>query len=274
MTDDIQNPNAVQNVSGKLLDHLKGEKRRRYSRFTLAALSSIPWVGGVLGAMSSADAEKDQGAINDFHRQWLEEHKLRIVKLWDTLNYIVERLEGFEEEVKDRLESEEYLALVRKGFRSWDQADTDEKRNLIKNLLTNACATKLCADDLVRLFIDWINLYHEAHFRVIREIFKSPGVSRGLIWDRTAGTRPREDSAEADVYKLLIRDLAMGSVIRQHRETDYAGNYIKKSTKGLPRASSGTMKSAFDDEEEYELTELGKQFVHYTMNEVVLRVGG
>ena len=32
------------------------------------------------------------------------------------------------------------------------------------------------------------------------------------------------------------------------------------------------MKSAFDDEEEYELTELGKQFVRYTMDEVMPRI--
>jgi hypothetical protein len=33
------------------------------------------------------------------------------------------------------------------------------------------------------------------------------------------------------------------------------------------------MKSAFDDKEAYVLTEMGKQFVHYTMNDVVMRVG-
>jgi hypothetical protein len=33
------------------------------------------------------------------------------------------------------------------------------------------------------------------------------------------------------------------------------------------------MKSAFDDVEQYELTELGRHFVHYTMNEVVPRIG-
>lgn len=32
------------------------------------------------------------------------------------------------------------------------------------------------------------------------------------------------------------------------------------------------MASAFDDEKQYELTELGKQFVHYTMNEIVPRI--
>lgn len=34
------------------------------------------------------------------------------------------------------------------------------------------------------------------------------------------------------------------------------------------------MKSAFDDNGSYELTELGKKFVHYTTNELVSRVNG
>jgi hypothetical protein len=32
------------------------------------------------------------------------------------------------------------------------------------------------------------------------------------------------------------------------------------------------MKSAFDDQEPYVLTELGKQFVHYTMSDIVARL--
>jgi hypothetical protein len=32
------------------------------------------------------------------------------------------------------------------------------------------------------------------------------------------------------------------------------------------------MKSAFDDEEPYELTELGKQFVHYVFSDLVKRI--
>jgi hypothetical protein len=34
------------------------------------------------------------------------------------------------------------------------------------------------------------------------------------------------------------------------------------------------MKSAFDTDEPYELTELGRQFVHYAMTDVVPRLGG
>ncbi|WP_321997484.1 hypothetical protein [Draconibacterium orientale] len=61
----------------------------------------------------------------------------------------------------------------------------------------------------------------------------------------------------------------MGGIIRQHRETDYFGNFVKKQTR---KPNSGTLKSAFDDEEQYELTELGSQFVHYTMEDVVTRI--
>ena len=32
------------------------------------------------------------------------------------------------------------------------------------------------------------------------------------------------------------------------------------------------MKSAFDNSEQYELTELGKQFVHYVLTDVVTRL--
>ena len=76
-------------------------------------------------------------------------------------------------------------------------------------------------------------------------------------------TQLREDSVEADLFKLLIPNLSMGGIIRQNRETDHYGKYTKKTTK---RSKSGILKSVFDDEEQYELTESGSQFVHYTLS--------
>jgi DNA phosphorothioation-dependent restriction protein DptG len=50
------------------------------------------------------------------------------------------------------------------------------------------------------------------------------------------------------------------------------------SKSALPRPEFGhaptTIESAFEDSKPYVLTELGKQFVHYTMNEVVTRIFG
>ena len=84
---------------------------------------------------------------------------------------------------------------------------------------------------------------------------------------------PRDDSSEADLFKLLIHDLSLGHVIRQHRPTNYAGEFLRKSTKGPRTPGGGTMKSPFDSEDPYELTELGAQFVHYVMNEVAPQIG-
>lgn len=119
------------------------------------------------------------------------------------------------------------------------------------------------------MFIQWIADYSEIHFKVIRWIYKNPGCTRHTIWKGVHGATVREDSSEADMFKLLIRDLSTGQVIRQHVETDYHGNILKKTRRG---PLSLTKKSAFDDEEEDELTALGKQFVRYTMDEVMPRI--
>ncbi len=253
------------------LDQWHADKRRRYGRFTLAALSSIPWVGGFLSASASLQAEADQRQVNDLQRKWLEEHHRKIQKLGVTLTDIVNRLEGIGGDVDERIEDPAYLQIVRQGFRIWDESATDEKRNIVKNVLQNAGATKICSDDVIRLFLDWIFLYHEVHFSVIKEIYKTPGISRREIWQNIYGDLVPEDSAEADLYRLLIRDLSTGGVIRQQRETAPDGSFLKKKSKS--RASK-VMKSAFDHREPYGLTELGRQFVHYAMEELVPRIAG
>jgi len=154
------------------------------------------------------------------------------------------------------------------------EADTEDKRQMFQKLITNAGATKLCPDDLVRLFLHWIEEYHETHFLVIKEIYRNPNTTRGQIWDRIHGPRLREDSSEADLFRYLIRDLSTGGVIRQARETDMDGHFLKKDPRGLSRHTSGRiMESAFEDTKPYVLTELGKKFVHYVMDDVVPQIG-
>lgn len=254
---------------------LGGDRQRRYHRFLMAALGSVPWVGGFIAAVAALSGEADQRRVNELQQEWLEEHREKLQDLGRTLVEIVDRLESLGDEIRHRMESADYLALVRRAFRTWDQADTFEKRLLVKNLLMNAGGTSLCPDDLIRLFIQWIDYYHEAHFGVIRTIFKAPGSTRSDIWADIHAEEAREDSAEADLFKLLVRDLSTGGVIRQHRDTTPDGQYLRKPTVRRPKGFgvSRTMKSAFDDSDRYELTELGRQFVHYTMNEVVARLG-
>lgn len=247
-------------------------KKRALTKFGLAALGAIPWVGGFLSAAATFKSEERDAKANQLQSQWLKEHEEKLVDLVAALNVIAARLDSLGDEIDERIESDDYLELVRKSFRAWDRADTDEKRKIIGNLITNSAGVKLCSDDVVRLFIDWINLYHESHFAVIRAIYQSPGITRGGIWEQLRGDFPREDSADADLYKLLIRDLSTGGVIRQARDTDSTGRFIRRPPVKRRGNAPSTLESAFEDIKPYVLTALGEQFVHYTMNEVVQRV--
>ncbi|WP_050030821.1 hypothetical protein [Verrucomicrobium sp. BvORR034] len=265
----------AENELMRKLEALEPTRRQRVARKLIsAALSAIPWIGGFLAARIAYNEESGQLEVNRLNKEWMAEHEKRLQTLGEDLAALTARLETLGDSVADRVESDGYMALVRKAFRVYDQADTAEKRNYVCKLLANAAATSLTEDDIVRLFLDWLDTFHEAHFLVIREIYRRPGSTRYEIWTQVRGPIPREDSAEADLFKLLIRDLSQGGIIRQHRETDYYGNYIKKTRpkKAPGTTASTTMKSAFDDEEAYELTGLGSQFVHYVFTELVQRL--
>jgi len=253
----------------------KNSKGKKIARGALEiAGGAIPVAGGLLSAAASAWSDQEQDEVNRFFEYWIKMLRDEIHEKEITMIEILGRLDLQDKKIQERVKSKEYQSLVKKTFREWSGAESEEKRKLIRNILANAAASELTSDDVVRLFIDWINNYSELHFQVIGAIYNSQGISRGAIWKKIGKGDVREDSADADLYKLLFRDLSMGSIVRQHRETDYYGNFITKSpAKRSPRGSGPKpMKSAFDEEELYELTDLGQQFVHYAMTDLPLRI--
>ena len=182
------------------------------------------------------------------------------------------RLEQLGPQVEERLQDESYLGLVKFGFRVWDEGGTRSTRDRVRQTLTNATGTRICSDDVVRLFLLWLRLYDDLHMRVVRVIHHNPGATRAFIWEQIHGEEVREDSAEADLFKLMIRDLSTGGVIRQHRETTSDGRFLAKRVT-TRKAKSFTLESAFEDNKPYELTQLGTEFVHYAMTELVPRIG-
>jgi hypothetical protein len=266
---------AVSSIKSEIEKASPSRRQRIYEAIALAALSSIPWIGGAFAAGMSYKLREGDVGRDALIEKWLSEHQNKLVLLRLTIEEIVTRLDGLGDEIDERIKGEGYLALLRKTFRQWDEADTDEKRRLLVHLITNAAGTRIRSDDILRLFLDWVDTYHEAHFAVIREIYKGRNdpPTRYDIWLAVYGEPvPRDDSADADLYKMLIRDLALGGVIRQPRESDNQGRFRKK-VRAPRRASSSTMESPFEDTKPYVLTEMGGQFVHYTMNELVARLG-
>lgn len=243
------------------------------AKVVLSALGGIPLVGSVIGAAGTAWSEYDQKKYQSLLKSWLLLQEEEINSIGHTMAEVILRIDQTDENIRRRIESPEYLSLVKKCFREWSATDSEEKRKLIRNLLVNAAAeNQLCSDDILRMFIRWIDVYSEAHFRVIREIHNDPGSTRYEMWMRIHGETVREDSAEADLFKLIIHELTTGYIIRQFRETDAYGHFLKQRKKNVGKASNNIMTSAFNDEKEYHLTELGRWFVHYTMNEVVLKI--
>lgn len=254
---------------------LEGGTGPKAARFALACLGGmIPAVGGAFGAAANAWSERAQEKFNKIFAAWLKLQEEEIREIGVTLAEVILRLDSSDPQIEQRVQSPEYLSLVKKCFRDWSAAESENKRVLIRNLLANAAACSLTTDDVLRLFIEWIGKYSEAHFKVIACVYRNTGISRQQIWTQVHGVRVREDSAEADLFKTIIHDLTVGHVIRQHRETDANGQFLKKARQSSRGSMTRHMKSAFDDNEQYELTGLGRQFVHYTMNEVVPKLAG
>ncbi|HJP92273.1 MAG TPA: hypothetical protein VJ875_09980 [Pyrinomonadaceae bacterium] len=256
----------------KLAGFLRSRRYAKYMRFVFAALGSIPWVGGLISASAALHAEREQGRVNELSRQWVEEHQQKIQHLNETLAQMISRLEQLGPQVEERLGDESYLGLVRYGFRVWDEAGTHSTRERVRQTLTNAAGTRICSDDVIRLFLLWLRNYDELHMRVVSVIHNNPGATRAFIWEQIHGEEVREDSAEADLFKLMIRDLSTGGVIRQHRHTTADGHFLSKRVP-TRKAKKLTLESAFEDSKPYELTKLGTQFVHYAMSELVPRIG-
>ncbi len=222
--------------------------------------------------MSALWSEQEQGKTNQLLAQFLEILRQESKKVEKTLIEIIQRVTVLDDAIQARIESPEYLDIVRMAFQTWSAGESEPRRVLIRNLLCHAAQTRICSDDVVKLFIQWIGQYSELHFRVIRALYENPGATRANMWELVGGQPVREDSAEADLFKLLTREINVGGVMRQVREKDAHGNFYKKGNSGS-KSGSSYMKSAFDDVEPYELTELGKQFVRYTMDDAVPQIG-
>ncbi len=258
-------------------DEIEKKSMGRGGQFTRAALDGlanhIPFLGGLLSAASTMWSEENQRELHQFLVTWMRMMEAEVREKQNVLGEIVARLDMHDEEIGKRIQSDEYQHLLRKAFRNWSGTESESKQTMLRNILSNAAASRLSSDRVVELFIDWLHTYSEFHFAVIADLYGNPAATRGDMWNRIGTGDVREDSADADLFKLLFRDLSTGGIIRQHRDTDYQGNFVKRPpTRAPSRGQSRAHKSAFDESESYELTALGLEFVHYAVNELTTKL--
>ncbi|MDR0484009.1 MAG: hypothetical protein LBH40_01845 [Alphaproteobacteria bacterium] len=232
----------------------------------------IPYGGGFFSALAGHLGEKEQDKINDFLNFQIQMLKDEWKEKEFTFAEITQRLDWQDDIISHKVSSEEFQSLCKKAFRDWGAIGSEDKRKYVRNVLVNSASDNQTGYEIVKLFLDWIQKYSDLHFNIMKIIYNKDGITRYDIWkDLYPNINiPREDSQEADLYKLIIRDLSTGGIIRQYKEVNYRGEFIKNGPTGskIPNGNSSTMKSAFDNEENYVLTKLGQDFIHFATNEI------
>jgi len=113
----INDPVTESQIRDELIKRFKSKKRRLFSKVITAALGSVPWVGGFISTFAAYKDEKDNIKDNELYQQWIQEHSRKMELLGQTIISVLERLEEFPDDINERLESENYLDLVRQPFR-------------------------------------------------------------------------------------------------------------------------------------------------------------
>ena len=153
MVDDSVDPDQLKK---DLEEALSGSTASTLGKLAIAAFSgAIPVVGGAIGYTGSHWSEKEQEAINRLFQAWLKLQERELKEIGLTLAEVMLRIDSASKDVRSRIESPEYLSLVRKCFRDWSAAESEAKRQLIRNLLVNAANSRITHDDVVKLFIKW-----------------------------------------------------------------------------------------------------------------------
>ena len=104
------------------------------ARFALACLGGVPIVGGVFGAGAGAWSEAEQHRFQKLLAAWLKLQQDEIREIGTTLFEVMARLDTTDDHIRDRIESTEYLSLVKKCFRDWSAAESEEKRRIFRRV--------------------------------------------------------------------------------------------------------------------------------------------
>lgn len=110
----------------QLPDNSKGSKVVRGA--LQAAGGAVPFVGGVFSAIASAWSENEQDKVNKFFQHWVKMLEDELKEKEETIVEIMARLDLQDEAISVRVESRSYQSLVKKTFREWSCAESEEKR--------------------------------------------------------------------------------------------------------------------------------------------------
>ena len=101
---------ALVEIQAALAKTSVSTKRKVVEKFVLAALGSIPWVGGFISAAASMKVDQRNSEKDNLQTRWLEEHAKKMGNLADAIAGVVDRLDNLGDTIDERIQSEEYLS--------------------------------------------------------------------------------------------------------------------------------------------------------------------
>src|ERR1022692_782083 len=116
--DRIMIDNPADQFKKQLDDALSKGSGPKAARFALACLGAIPGIGGAIAGIAGTWSEEEQAEFNQIFSAWLKLQEDEIREIGMTIFEVMARLDKNDEEVRKRVESPEYLRLVKKCFRS------------------------------------------------------------------------------------------------------------------------------------------------------------
>ena len=78
-----------------VLRHVSGGQWSKYARVAMAALSSLPWVGSLIGAAATFSAENSEESTNRAMYLWVKVHEQKLREISDALQQMFTRFESF-----------------------------------------------------------------------------------------------------------------------------------------------------------------------------------
>src|SRR5262249_29669523 len=108
---------------------------KKIAKFGLESASGlIPFAGGVLSAASSAWSDHEQEKVNSFFQHWLKMLSDEMKEKEQTIVEIAARLDLQDEKIDQRINSPQYQSVLKKAFREWAAAESEDKRKLARNI--------------------------------------------------------------------------------------------------------------------------------------------
>ncbi len=92
----VPEDHALVAIQGALAKTSITTRRRVVEKFILAALGSVPWVGGFISAAASLKTDQRGIEKDNLQTRWLEEHSKKMERLSTTLSEVAGRFDSLE----------------------------------------------------------------------------------------------------------------------------------------------------------------------------------